>query len=155
GYFLIDYLGVFGTLTLAIAGSWLIGLAALFVGREGAIHEPAPARSMASNTDKTILFIFALSGMSALAAEAIWTRILKFSLRTDVYAFSVMLSLFLLGLAAGGALAARTADRLERPRLALAMTQIWIGVTALISLRLFRSTAAFLGPDETVITMQD
>ena len=47
-----------------------------------------------------------LSGACALGAEVIWTRLLGMMLGTTVYVFSIILAVFLVGLAMGTALAA-------------------------------------------------
>jgi len=54
-----------------------------------------------------IYFIIALSGMSALGAEVIWTRLLSLSLGGTVYTFSLLLAAFLAGLALGSAASSR------------------------------------------------
>ena len=65
----------------------------------------------------------ALSGLTALGAEVVWTRLLSLLLGGTVYTFSIILALFLLGLGIGstaGSFLARTA----RPRLALGYCQL-------------------------------
>src|SRR5207249_3864683 len=60
----------------------------------------------------------ALSGATALGAEVVWTRLLGLLLGATVYTFSIILAVFLVGLAlgsTGGSLAARG----RSPRLAL------------------------------------
>jgi hypothetical protein len=57
----------------------------------------------------------ALSGMAALGAEVVWTRLLSLLLAGTTYTFSIILAVFLVGLAlgsaGGAALARRVADR--------------------------------------------
>ncbi len=48
-----------------------------------------------------LLFSFALSGGVSMMYEIGWTRVLAISLGSSVYAFSIMLATFLLGIAAG------------------------------------------------------
>jgi spermidine synthase len=68
----------------------------------------------------------ALSGFCALAAEAIWTRVLGLLLGASVYTFSIILSVFLVGLAAGSSIASLLCRNLERPRLALGWSQLLV-----------------------------
>src|SRR5262249_4304329 len=50
------------------------------------------------------LAAFALSGFVALSYEVIWSRVLALIIGSSVYAFSIMLATFLIGLAAGASL---------------------------------------------------
>jgi spermidine synthase/tetratricopeptide (TPR) repeat protein len=62
--------------------------------------------------------------------EVAWSRALALVLGSSVYAFTVMLTTFLLGLAGGSWLAARRVDRLAEPGAALSIVLALIGVTA-------------------------
>ena len=62
----------------------------------------------------------ALSGMAALGAEVVWTRLLSLMLGPTVYTFSIILAVFLLGLGLGGTFGALLARVGERPR-------VWFG----------------------------
>ena len=82
----------------------------------------------ASETDKigmgwTIPIAIALSGASALAAEIVWTRLMGLMLGATVYAFSIILAVFLAGLAIGTT-AASGMVRGINPRLALGWCQL-------------------------------
>jgi spermidine synthase len=73
---------------------------------------------------KVVCFAIACSGLCALAAEVIWTRWLSLMLGATVYAFSIILAVFLAGLglgSMGGSLLARS--RL-RPAIALGWCQL-------------------------------
>jgi spermidine synthase len=71
----------------------------------------------------TILVAAALSGMTALSAEILWTRNLSLIFGATVYAFSVILAVFLLGLGAGSYAGAALGRRID-PRRALAWCQL-------------------------------
>ncbi len=92
----------------------------------GGDTEPNPIRRAPSAV--LIYVAIALSGMSALGAEVVWTRLLSLLLGATVYTFSIILGVFLLGLWAGssiGSLLVRSAQRvLRQPRVALAVCQI-------------------------------
>jgi spermidine synthase len=73
---------------------------------------------------RVVCFAIACSGLCALAAEVIWTRWLSLMLGATVYAFSIILAVFLAGLglgSMGGSLLARS--RL-RPAIALGWCQL-------------------------------
>ena len=71
----------------------------------------------------------ALSGLTALGAEVVWTRLLSLLLGPTVYTFSIILAVFLLGLWGGSSAGSSLARRLERPRLALASCQLLLAGT--------------------------
>jgi spermidine synthase len=65
----------------------------------------------------------ALSGLTALGAEVVWTRLLSLLLGGTVYTFSIILALFLLGLGVGSAIGSFLA-RSAWPHLALGYCQL-------------------------------
>ena len=71
----------------------------------------------------TIHLAIALSGASALGAEVVWTRLMGLMLGATVYAFSIILAVFLAGLAIGTAAASGMVRSLN-PRLALGWCQM-------------------------------
>src|ERR1035437_4748712 len=71
----------------------------------------------------TIYVAIGLSGATALGAEVVWTRLLGMLLGLTVYIFSIILAVFLIGLALGSGLGAMLL-RSVRPRLALAWSQV-------------------------------
>jgi spermidine synthase len=73
------------------------------------------------------VFIYAaiaFSGLTALGAEVVWTRLLSLLLGATVYTFSIILAVFLTGLWAGSSAGSFFARRVRDPRLALAGCQI-------------------------------
>src|SRR3954462_248277 len=65
-----------------------------------------------------------LSGMTALGAEVIWTRLLSLLFGATVYTFSLILAVFLLGRGIGSSIGSAIAGRIRRPRLALGWCQM-------------------------------
>ena len=78
-----------------------------------------------------IYLAIAISGLSALGAEVVWTRLLSLLLGGTVYTFSIILAVFLCGLWFGSSAGAFAARRSSYPVVALAGCQIglilWIG----------------------------
>ena len=70
-----------------------------------------------------------LSGLSALGAEVIWTRLLSLTLGPTVYTFSIILAIFLAGLGIGSSAGAYWARSARNARLALGICQIAIAGT--------------------------
>jgi spermidine synthase len=66
----------------------------------------------------------AFSGLTALGAEVVWTRLLSLLLGATVYTFSIILAVFLTGLWAGSGAGSFLVRRVRDPRWALAACQI-------------------------------
>ncbi len=84
--------------------------------------EPVEAEPARPNVWPVYLAI-ALSGATALGAEVVWTRLLSMLLLGTVYVFSIILAVFLFGLAIGSAMGSRIL-KLVRPQSALGWSQI-------------------------------
>jgi spermidine synthase len=72
--------------------------------------------------------VIAFSGLTALGAEVVWTRLLSLLLGATVYTFSIILAVFLTGLWAGSGAGSFLARRVRDPRLALAGCQILLAL---------------------------
>ena len=77
-----------------------------------------------------VYLAIALSGMSALGAEVVWTRLLSLLLGGTVYTFSLILAVFLIGLGIGSSLGAFLARRAAAARSALGVCQ-WLLTAAI------------------------
>ena len=77
-----------------------------------------------------VYLAIALSGMSALGAEVVWTRLLSLVLGGTVYTFSLILAVFLIGLGIGSSLGAFLARRAASARVALGACQ-WLLTAAI------------------------
>lgn len=90
-----------------------------------------------SRTVKLVAFVFACSGAIAMVYEVCWTRTLLMVIGSSTYAFTVMLSAFLIGIFLGSFLCSRFIDRSKQPLLWFAAFQILIGLATLDSMRNF------------------
>src|SRR4051812_26063313 len=121
----------------AAAINGLAGLTALLLAAYAPYAEPpaAAARhrqrkrktgdtSGASGGSAVVYVVIALSGLCALGAEVVWTRVLSLLLGPTVYTFSIILAVFLFGLAVGGSVGGFLARRVSRPRAALGWCQL-------------------------------
>ncbi|HKP86475.1 MAG TPA: fused MFS/spermidine synthase, partial [Blastocatellia bacterium] len=93
--------------------------------------------SLSRNRVLVVLGGFALSGFIALSYEVIWSRVLSLIIGSSVYAFSIMLTTFLIGLGVGASFASRLVDRIRRPVLAFAIIEVGVGVTSFVGAYLF------------------
>ena len=78
----------------------------------------APAGGMA------VYVTIALSGMTALSAEVIWTRLLSLHFGATVYTFALILAVFLVGLGLGSTFGATLARDIVSPKRALGWCQL-------------------------------
>jgi len=76
--------------------------------------------------------LFTISGFSGLIYESIWSHYLKLFLGHAAYAQSLVLMIFMGGLAFGSWLAAHNAERWRNPILAYAIVEGAIGIVALV-----------------------
>ena len=76
-----------------------------------------------------VYLAIACSGLTALGAEVVWTRLLSLLLGATVYTFSIILAVFLIGLWGGSSGGSYLARRLPHPGMGLAACQILLSVT--------------------------
>jgi spermidine synthase len=117
---------VAATVNAAVA-ALAIGLSAVSPHR-AAGPAPAPARSAESPQRATharaVYIAIALSGLSALGAEVVWTRQLSLVLGGTVYTFAIILAVFLAGLGVGSSVGSLLARVARRPQLMLGACQV-------------------------------
>jgi spermidine synthase len=139
GFLLIRSLGVSSSILLAVTLNLLVAaLAFLLSWRSGTEMASMTAQRrrgalLADPRARQIAFVMAVSGFAALGYEVIWGRILVFVFTNSVYAFTVMLTTFLLGIAAGSFFGGLFIDRLSRLPRWLGWVEVAIGTTALLS----------------------
>jgi len=112
-----------------------IGVAAVAWGMASTV--PVPVRSSGPDSETelrtgtgtgtglaSIYLAIAISGLTALGSQVIWTRLLSLLVGATVYAFAIILAVFLLGLGLGSSAGAVIARSTARPRLALGVCQL-------------------------------
>ncbi len=143
GFLLIPALGLLPCVALAVAGNLVAGGAGLLLARS--LGDAGPTDRTGDTTDgaagvvpsargetpvttapeldlRLLAGVFALTGFAALGCELYWTRALHHFLGNTTYAFSAMLTTYLFGLAAGGWVGGRLADRAASPARLLGWT---------------------------------
>lgn len=81
--------------------------------------------------------LFLVSGFCGLIYESIWAKYLKLFLGHAAYAQTVVLIVFIGGMAIGAWVCGRFAERIRNPLLAYAMAEVLIGVAAIAFHRIF------------------
>ncbi len=106
------YLGITGTILLAAALNATVGVSAVLINRgvknESRASQPAEeaasAEAAVDGGSVTIGFLSFLAfcvGFTSLSYEVLWNRLIKFHIAPDTYAFTLMVSTFLMGIALG------------------------------------------------------
>jgi len=147
GLYLIPGPGIRRTFLLAAGLNLLVGALAIVLGSvspgSGDSSPPSlvvDAVEAGDARDKRrkraegfVLVVFALSGLTSLALEVVWFRVLTLFLRPTVYGFSVMLATILAGIAFGSYVVAPVLDRRARWIAVLAGLELAIGVAVVLS----------------------
>ena len=155
GFLLLRYLGVNTTIFIAILINILIGVLSIFLqskfnSENENITLEANSNEFGENINlnqehetesltpyRLVLWGIGVSGFCALGYEILWTRILSMIIGASVYGFSIMLTAFLSGIAAGSAAYGLLIRFLEnrhkgRRNYALRKSIHWFGVVQII-----------------------
>jgi spermidine synthase len=150
GFFTIPAVGLLLTLTLAVALNFALAAVSLLLAWKSGEREEEAAGEALPREEATggegeapsrvparlILLASFLMGLTAIADEVFWSRILVLHLGSSVYSYSLMLFSFLVGLATGSAAVSRVIERADLARL-LARLQIALAVVLAIQIHLF------------------
>ncbi len=126
GFYLLRVFDVRTATFVALAVNVTVAGIALAWGRSPTCREKQLTTGR-SGTCPTIYIAIAISGFCALAAEAIWTRMLGLLLGASVYTFSIILAVFLTGLGMGATAGAWLGRGLTHPGRALGWCQLLAG----------------------------
>ncbi|MDP2304392.1 MAG: fused MFS/spermidine synthase [Pseudomonadota bacterium] len=131
GFWMLPDFGVRDTTLLVACGNFLLCGLAFWMDR-GTAPLPAIPATRVVPLPVPVLVVASLAGMSSLAMEVAWFRLLTLILGASTYAFSVMLLAFLAGIALGGRVGGPIADRAKDARSALlGLATIQVGVALL------------------------
>ena len=148
GFLLIAKFGVLHTVYLAVSVNLICGAIAVLLSyliERPPVAVPAVivqaeenfgAKSQ-STVARWVLIAYTVSGFAALGLEVAWTRALVFSfefLKNTTYAFTGMLTTYLVCLALGSACMSLFVERVKRPFQAFAIMQILIGLSTFMSI---------------------
>ncbi len=126
GFYLMRVYDIAITTYAAVAVNVVVALVGWSIAaRAPYLERPSEPSSIERVPEAAIVYlVIALSGMTALAAEVIWTRILSLLFGATVYTFSLIVAAFLIGLGIGSSLGSAVARGIARPRMALAWCQL-------------------------------
>jgi spermidine synthase len=142
GYWLIPAIGVRASNHAGVAVSVLAGVSALLLAAKAS---PAPAgptgdagdSAERSADDRLLVAAFAVCGAVGMTFEIVWSRALVLVIGSSTYAYSAILTIFLLGIGLGGILFARL--RLQPSTGLFGLLQIGTGAAAFLMIPAFDS----------------
>lgn len=145
GYVLIGALGFDGSIQFAFGLNFLVGLLAVLAARRKKVEavpqpkeQPTPAQKFDSQWGYTrILSASFLVGFIGLGYEMLWVRVLSIVNKNTVYGFPSILFVFLVGLAVGGYVWGRQADRSSRIERLFWRVEVAVGLVAALTFFLF------------------
>ncbi|MDA1082569.1 MAG: fused MFS/spermidine synthase [Gemmatimonadetes bacterium] len=142
GFYLLRVYNLATAALVAVALNALVAGAAVLLSKVAAYTPPAGAaattddaksvgilRGFGSWQPRGVYVAIALSGLTALGAEVVWTRLLSLMFGATTYAFSVILAVFLIGLGIGSVAGSAIARDAANPRVALGWTQLLLAFT--------------------------
>jgi len=133
GFYLLRVYDMAAATYAAVGINLAVGLASLVLStRMDYAHtgkDIEPARAVRVRRAGFIYIAIAISGLAALGAEVVWTRLLSLLLGGTVYTFSIILAVFLCGLWLGSSAGALAARKVSYPAIALAACQILIVIS--------------------------
>ena len=100
-FILIPTLGLTSTVYVGVLLNTIIGAICYFAAKNvSSTSSEKPASKRASIRD-AMLWMYGISGMLAISYEVLWTRLLVLHLGNSVYAYAIMLAVFLVGISLG------------------------------------------------------
>jgi len=125
GFYLLRVYDIVVSTFVAAALNLLAAGAALMLARASTYEAPPVPETTGESTREpwVIHLAIALSGLTALGAQVVWTRQLSMVFGATVFSFNIILAVFLVGIASGSGAGAMLARQVRSPWLALAGCQ--------------------------------
>lgn len=156
GFFLLPLFGVRATIWIAAATNLAIGLAALLIDSQAARLREVLTQVKSDKADgievplnfgsaRFWLCCAFTSGFMTISMQVVWSRVLAMIIGSSTYAFSIVLALFLVGLALGAYIVSRQKNGGgESLRRAVMAVEILTAFTLFLSLRITSATPNLL-----------
>ena len=130
GFFLLRLYDMAIATYAAVALNIAVAVVGLLLARVTPYEAPEASKDTAVVVQapgaRAVYVTIAISGLTALSAQVIWTRLLSLMFGATVYTFSLILAVFLFGLGIGSSLGAAIGRNVRNPRVALGWSQMAI-----------------------------
>jgi spermidine synthase len=130
GFYLLRVYDMATASMVAVAINVVVAGVSVLLSRSAPYPAPPIESSAERAPGSTAIYIaIGISGLCALGAEVVWTRLLSLMLGPTVYTFSIILGVFLTGLGLGSGGGSYLARRAKDPRFWLAGCQLLLALT--------------------------
>ena len=180
GFFLIRLLGTEQTNNVAVGLNLGVALLALILAMFSRESPPSPSGDLtpeipaepeiemavvrravvhpagfSAGTAQFMLFAILVSGMTSMAYELLYFRLLSYFVGNRVYASTTMITVFLLGMGAGSAVAGKIVDRLRNEVSIFSALQVITGIFAVSMAVYFPDVLDFIRYRESLLKMSE
>jgi spermidine synthase len=156
GFYLLRVFNVSVATFTAAAINLAVASLSLLIARATAYSPSAPERQPATTAGGSgnwpVYLVVALSGLTALASEVVWTRMLSLLFGATVYTFALILAVFLLGLGIGSSAGSALSRRLKSPREALGWCQMGVCLSMAWAAYVLSKSLPYWPIDVTLVT---
>ncbi len=134
GFYLLRLYDMPTATYVAVGLNVLVAVVALAIAARAEYIQQVPSAQEAAPVTaapgaRLVYLAIGLSGLTALGAQVVWTRVLSLLFGATTYTFSLILAVFLVGLGIGSSLGAAAARTVKSPRAALGWCQLGLCVT--------------------------
>ena len=165
GLVLIELLGLSGALIVGATCSGVAGLLAVLLARESArsasgsarVEAPVAGAEQAPDAPGRVRLALAIafaSGLTSLGYQVLWTRLLASGTGNSTYVFTLILGVFLYGIAVGAVIYSTFRRRIGDPIRLLAAAQVLVAVLVLGGLWLLVGASRQLDPGQPLETVK-
>ena len=141
GFVFIPWWGLDGAVFIAVSLNLTIVLSAWYFNRRLVLPaiEPQPADSVGADRRHTMplrapaLILLFVTGFAAIASEVGWTKYLAIFVGSTIYGFAAILTVFLVGIAAGAWALRAHVERLRAPAVWMAGGLVMLGASLLLT----------------------
>jgi spermidine synthase len=128
GFYLLRLYDMATATYVAASINLAVAIVAILIARAAPYKAPSPqgktGAAAVSPPAWGVYLAIGLSGLGALGAEVVWTRLLSLLIGGTVYTFSIILAVFLIGLGLGSSFGAFLARESRSPRALLGICQL-------------------------------
>jgi spermidine synthase len=145
GFVLIPRVGLLATIFVAVVLNFVLALTVFGVRRPGRRSSDSGGMAAALHINPRLVLVASLlMGLAAIADEVFWSRILVLHFGSSVYAYSLMLFSFLIGIGIGSAAIERVVARIDVAR-TLGAIELALAAVLALQVHLFAHFADLLG----------